>query len=319
MRKRFLILILMVLWFEIFAEENKAFAKDDNLQTNSIVKMNHNIFGRCKTIFKKGKMPLAFIEFQPEKVWKQVSHNKHSTFMRNMKAKIAKKDILNISFGDPVNFGYRGVAFHFIDFAPQIDSIEYIITDNNNNYVKKHCPIHRKTKAPNKMLYTKEKVILQDDVAENVWNATTVDEVIGLLYGSEAKKQLEKFATSSNVKLGCSAPLAGGVKSKKSLWSEKECLKSLNHIVDIQILSSEKLESVALLYTGNEFPLIFFAKFSSYFRLPLRVMTRFYKDGMLMLIALDNNGKIYHSKSYYLNTHSASDLDDGARIDFHIQ
>lgn len=319
MNKKFIILTLMVLWSEIFAEENKVFAKDENLQADSIVKMNHNIFGRCITKVQEGKMPLAFIEFQPEKVWKRVPYNKYSTYICNMKAKIANKNILNISFGNPVYVRYRGVAFHFIDFAPQVDSIEYIVTDNHHHQVKKLCPVNRKTKILNNISNTKEMVVLQDGINNNVWNATTVNEAIELLYGLEAKKQIEKSVTSTKVKLGCSAPLAGGARSKESLWSEKECLKSLNHIVDIQILSSEKLESVALLYTGNEFPLIFFAKFSSYFRLPLRVMTRFYTNGTLMLIALDKNGKIYHSKSYFLNTRSASDLDDGTRLDFYIQ
>ena len=174
--------------------------------------------------------------------------------------------------------------------------------------------ISRKNRVSNNNIDNKDRNTLKDNINQKVWNVTTISEVVQQLYGLEAKKQIEKYETGNKVQLRCTK-----YGEAESPWSEEQCLSSLNFKIGIKVFSSKKLDSVAVLYTGNKFPLMFFAKFSKYSRLPIVVKMRFYQDGTLMLIAKDKNGKLYISKSYFLNTRRANDMDSGTSLDFYIQ
>ena len=295
---------MMILWTGLYAQENG----HSSLDSKAV---------RCKTIIKDGMTSIAFIELKPDKVWKETSYKNSISFIRNIKAKVSSKDVLNISFGDPLNFQYKGVRFNFEDFSPYAQMIEYEITDNNDKKVKRSCEISRENIISKKYLDSEASDVLSNDVDQKVWRATSIEEVIQLLYGVDKTKQMKKSKVGNNIQLMCSNKSLNAM--PKSLWYEEQCLKSLNYQIAIKILSSKDLESVALLYTGNKFPLVFFAKFSNFSRLPLKVLTRFYKEGTLMLLAKDKNGTLYYSKSYFLNTRTANDLDDGTRLDFYIK
>lgn len=272
---------------------------------------------RCKVKIKNGRTSIAFIELKPEKTWKQTPYKNSNSYIRNIKAKVSNKEVLNISFGYPISFKHKGIRFNFEDFSPYAQKLEYIITDNHNKSIKKSCDIFRENIVSKKHLDFEATNVFPKGIDKKVWCTTTIDEVIELLYGVNKTNQMKKSEVGKDIQLMCSNKSLNAM--PKSLWYEEQCLKSVNYKTGIKILSSKDLESVALLYTGNKFPLIFFAKFSNYSRLPLRVLTRFYKEGTLMLLAKGKNGKLYYSKSYFLNTRTANDLDDGTRLDFYIK
>ncbi|EIF50431.1 hypothetical protein [Sulfurovum sp. AR] len=305
------ITIMILLWTALYAQENECVGKNIN------VGVDQKNFAQCQTKIKDGMTSMAYIRVKPKRILKKTSYKNSISFIRNIKAKVSNTDVLNISFGDPINFKYKGVRFNFEDFSPYAQKIEYEIIDNHDKKVKKSCEIFRENMISKKHLYPEVTNVLSNGVDQKVWTATTIKEVIQLLYGVDKTEQMKKSEVGNSIQLMCSNKSLNAM--PKSLWYEEQCLKSVNYKTGIKILSSKDLESVALLYTGNKFPLIFFAKFSNYSRLPLKVLTRFYKEGTLMLLAKDKNGKLYYSKSYFLNTRTANDLDDGTRLDFYIK
>ena len=141
MKKKLVVLILMFYLTGILAEENKVVGASVDLQSDPKVGINHKVFGRCASRIKKDGMIKAFIELKPDKVWKRTVYKNNSNFIRNIKTKISNKDVLNISFNKPVNLKYEAIAFNFVDFASNVNTIEYVITDNYKNKITKFCNI----------------------------------------------------------------------------------------------------------------------------------------------------------------------------------
>ena len=304
------IIMMMLLWTVLNAQEIESIGKSVHFSLESKVI-------KCKTKIKDGMTSMAYIRVKPKRILKKTAYKNSISFIRNIKGKVSNTDVLNISFGNPLTFEHSGVRFNFEDFAPDAQNIEFEITDNHDKKVKKSCEIFRENTVPEKHLDSKVTDILSNGVDQKVWGATSIEEVVQLLYGVDKTKQLGKPEVGNNIQLMC--PNKNSHTVPKSLWYEEQCFQSLNYATGIRILSTKDLESIALLYTGNEFPLVFFATFSNYSHLPLSVATSFYKEGRLMLLAKDKNGTLYYSKSYFLNASTASGLDDGTHLDFYIK
>ena len=279
MKKIFLMVILVV---GLFGGENK---------NTDVPIMKHktkikNGIGTSKFIINSKKMGLNQHKFNAQGLLKY-----DSNYVSHISATIDNVTVFDAALSPYISSeGY--FKFTFKDFTDS-DDITFIITDNHGKSNKQSFKINRVGVSKNR-----EVSFQAVEINPKVWDASTIDSVIDLIYASRVLKKtktLFKKDDKNYMTMGSSC-LA------------QECLIDITFPVVVSIESKIDLRSIAILSTSTPKPLLAYIQIPSNGQVYFKIPFKFAKSGKIFFIGKGKDNKLYRSKAHEITMVRGEDL-----------
>lgn len=219
-------------------------------------------------------------------------------YLRNIKAMVGEQNVLDVYFSSLVYTGGLGVKFKFKDFAPYHEKIEYTMTDNHGQRVKKTSSIKRIGKV-------KESMVMKDDLIEKIdpqiWKSTSMEDILKRLYGTEGLTLFQLLNKNYNMKREC---------ANLSYRDNEDVFYYDYYGISIKIDSNESLKSVAIFNIGDKFPLRALYKIHVQAIAYIQRSYQFRNEGNLVIMAEDRDKNFYTSKPICISRYPTSSTVD---------
>jgi len=220
---------------------------------------------------------------------KHVNYDRYdfsSNFISKVTATVGEKIILDISLNHYYYVLGRGrIYFKLNNRLPYADTIEYTLTNNHGDSIKKDVDVRAKLKYFDDKKTSKYLNAKRVKINPKAWNETSIDGAIKTLYGANALVEIKENKHKQYMKI------------KKCIF-EGKCSHGVYAPMKIVVKSKSEFESIAIFSTTTEKALLAVIQGAkddtTYIEIPFRIE----KSGEIFTIVKTTDGKLYKSESY---------------------
>jgi hypothetical protein len=290
-----IIVLMMLLVGSLLAEKHAEYTYKENKDKEG------NYLIKSKTKVEAGSGFSKFMISLKELGW---NLHRSGTVISNITASLEDTPIIQFSLSPYFDSKVLLVKFRFKDIK-HTKEIEYAVTDSHGKSIKNNFEIIRQGKSDTSNSFLKQKSNKLITLNSKAWEASTVDEAIQAVYGiSKMMKMNSKDISRETKDPGFSCVYDG------------KCYIERSSPVRVDIESKINLSSIAIFSTMTSKPLIAFIQMpNSESRINnISLPISFKKDGELFFVVKNENGKLYRSDSYLVQT--SARIEPGTNHDY---